>query len=101
MKRAQHSSHVAQRRGLDAPLAHGPLRLTLEVDDHEVLACEQHLPQVEIAVATDPPRIDAVAQEFAKQRENGMLLIQYKSRLQLGFILHVVKLRFKKLKRRA
>ena len=50
MERAQHAGDVAQRRALDPALADGAGRLALEVDDHEVLARPQHLPEVVVAV---------------------------------------------------
>ena len=47
---AQHARHVAQRRALGAALLEGARRLALEVDDDEVVARDQYLPEVVIAV---------------------------------------------------
>ena len=52
MERAQHPGHVAERRAFDTAFAHRPRRLTLEIDDHEVLAGKEHL--TEVIVAVDP-----------------------------------------------
>src|SRR5205807_6078236 len=50
---AQHPGHVLERPALEPPLAQRSRRLALEVDDDEVAAGEEHLPQVVVAVAAD------------------------------------------------
>jgi hypothetical protein len=52
-ERTQHAGHVAQRQLLGAPLVERSTRFALEVDDHEVVARHQHLPQVVVAVHAD------------------------------------------------
>src|SRR5262249_20698807 len=50
-KRAQHAGNVTQGRRLRATLLQRSRRLTLEIDDHEVVALRaQHLPEMIIAV---------------------------------------------------
>ena len=50
VERAQHAGDVAQRRMLRAPLRERPRRLAFEVDDDEVVARDQHLAEVIVAV---------------------------------------------------
>src|SRR5690606_8730996 len=51
----QHPGDIAQRRGLRAALMQRALRLTLEIDDRDVVLTDQDLAQVIVAMdARDP-----------------------------------------------
>ena len=52
-ERAQHAGDVAQRRLLGAPLLEAVAGLTLEIDDDEIVARQQHLTEMIIAVDAD------------------------------------------------
>ena len=54
VERANHAGHVAQRRSLDASFTDGSRVLPLEVNDDEVLAGEEQLRQMVIAMAANP-----------------------------------------------
>src|SRR5690606_14085070 len=63
----QHPAHVVQRRALQAPHTEGQRGLPLEVDDVEVLARVEHLPQVVVPVAADARRLDLLPRDPAQQ----------------------------------
>ena len=62
MEGAQHPGDVAQCAALDAALAQRPRRLPFEVDDDEVVAGMQHLPEVIVAVRADAQAGDAAVE---------------------------------------
>ena len=51
---ADHSGEVESRRALQPPPPERTARFALEVDDGEVLAGPEHLPEMEVAVTADP-----------------------------------------------
>src|ERR1019366_10656754 len=53
MERSQHACDIAQRAALDAALAQRPGRLAFEIDDDEVVASLQNLPEVVVAMNAD------------------------------------------------
>src|SRR5262249_15888902 len=53
VERANHGGDVHQGRSLDTSFTDRTRGISLEIDDHEVLAGEEQLPQVVIPVATD------------------------------------------------
>ena len=64
LKRAKHTGDVFQRRRLNTPLADGTFRLALEINDHEVLAREEYLSQMQVAVAANSTGIDQSTRQF-------------------------------------
>ena len=66
MERANHARHVAQRKLLLPPLGERPRRLAFKVDDHEVVARNQHLAEVIISVATNLGSVDGQTRRVGK-----------------------------------
>src|SRR4051812_9654851 len=62
MEGAQHPGDVPQRAALDAALAQWPRRLAFEVDDDEVVAGVQDLPEVIVAVRADAQACNAAVE---------------------------------------
>src|SRR5439155_10179034 len=58
MEGSQHPGDVPEGRALEPSVTKGSRRLALEVDNHEVVASVEHLPEVVVAVATDVDRFD-------------------------------------------
>src|SRR5215207_6845719 len=52
-ERAEHARHISQRRSLEPALGQGATRLALEIDDRDVVASDQHLSKMVVAVAAD------------------------------------------------
>src|SRR5215207_11405730 len=55
-ERAEHARHISQRRSLEPALGQGATRLALEIDDRDVVASDQHLSKMVVAVAADRGR---------------------------------------------
>ena len=66
-ERAQHGGHVPHRRPLEPALGQGVIWLSLEIDNREVVAGDQHLAQVKVAVEADGGRQDPTAAQDAWQ----------------------------------
>jgi hypothetical protein len=66
-ERAQHGGHVPHRRPLEPALGQGVIWLSLEIDYRDVVAGDQDLAQVIVAVAADGGRQDPTAARDACQ----------------------------------
>ena len=53
LKRAQHSGHITQGGAFDAPFRDRTGGFALEINDDEIVSREEHLSEMEIAVAAD------------------------------------------------
>ena len=77
MERAQHARDVAQRQSLQPALVERSRRLTLEVDDHEVVPGVKHLAEVIVAVDPDPGRGQAANQKRLQRMRDLWLQLQH------------------------
>ena len=83
IERAQQARDIAQRACLLAPLGERSAGLALEVDDVDVAACDQHLPEMEVAMDAGFRGADARLGELAQRARQRFVLRQQP--LGLGF----------------
>ncbi len=70
MERTHHTREIPENRTLDTALAERTGRFTLEIDDHEIKAGIQYLPQMVVAVNPDFRRADLAVLDVRELIEN-------------------------------
>src|SRR5262249_32279763 len=76
IERTDHRGQVPRRVPFDSPLADRYLRITLEVDDHEIVARVHQLTQMIIAVAADAPAAERLIDKPTESSQHCVLLRQ-------------------------
>src|SRR6266550_4709645 len=81
MEGSQHPGDVPEGRALEPSDTKGARRLAFEVDNHEVVARIEHLPEVVVTVATDVDRFDLPVARQPEPVANLLLELQDPLRL--------------------
>ena len=74
VKRAQHSGHISQCSALDPALTQGTGRLAFEVDDREILAGVQNLPEMQVAMNAHTHDAQSAMAKSLESREDLVLM---------------------------
>src|SRR5215471_10605449 len=74
IKRSNHSGDIAQWRALAPAVGQRPRRLTLEIDDEEIVLYDQHLAEVEIPVESGLLRLDLIRDQLSDLTEEAVTL---------------------------